>query len=224
MPVITLNWNELERLVGANRDVILKRLPMLGCDIERSDQETLAVEFFPNRPDLYSIEGVARALRGFLGIETGLKDYKSRKGNWKIFVEKSVLAVRPRIVGCVVRNLKMSDEVIRSLMEVQEDLHWTIGRNRRRMAIGVHDLSRVNFPLKYTAVNSEFSFVPLDFAKEMSVAEILKEHPKGKEYAFILEGKNAYPMIIDSKNEAISFPPIINAEKTRVTEKTTDLF
>ncbi|MEM2086516.1 MAG: phenylalanine--tRNA ligase subunit beta [Archaeoglobaceae archaeon] len=224
MPVITLNWNELERLVGTNRDVILKRLPMLGCDIERSDQETLAVEFFPNRPDLYSIEGVARALRGFLGIETGLKDYKSRKGNWKIFVEKSVLAVRPRIVGCVVRNLKMSDEVIRSLMEVQEDLHWTIGRNRRRMAIGVHDLSRVNFPLKYTAVNSEFSFVPLDFAKEMSVAEILREHPKGKEYAFILEGKNAYPMIIDSKNEAISFPPIINAEKTRVTEKTTDLF
>ncbi|MCS7130442.1 MAG: phenylalanine--tRNA ligase subunit beta [Archaeoglobaceae archaeon] len=224
MPVITLNWNELERLVGTRREEILKRMPMIGCDIERSDQEKISVEFFPNRPDLYSIEGVARALRGFLGIETGLKEYRSRKRDWKIFVDRSVLAVRPRIVGCVVKNLKMSDEVIISLMEVQEDLHWTIGRNRRRMAIGVHDLSKVNFPLRYTAVDSNFSFIPLDFSKEMSVAEILREHPKGKEYAFILEGKKFHPMIIDSKNEAVSFPPIINAEKTRVTEKTKDLF
>ncbi|MCS7144717.1 MAG: phenylalanine--tRNA ligase subunit beta [Archaeoglobaceae archaeon] len=224
MPVITLNWNELERLVGAKREEIIKRIPMIGCDIERTDEETIAVEFFPNRPDLYSIEGVARALRGFLGIETGLKNYESKKGNWKILVDESVLEVRPRIVGCVVRNLRMSDEVIRSLMEVQEDLHWTIGRNRRRMAIGVHDLSKVNFPLKYTAVDSDFSFIPLEFSKKMSIAEILKEHPKGKEYAFILEGKKAYPMILDEKDEVVSFPPIINAEKTRVTEKTTDLF
>jgi len=224
MPVITLNWKELERLVGAPREQILERLPMLGCDIERSDEETLAVEFFPNRPDLYSIEGVARALRGFLGIEKGLKDYRARKGEWKVFVEEKVLAVRPRIVGCVVRDLRISDEVIRSLMEVQEDLHWTIGRNRRRMAIGVHDLSKIHFPLKYTAVGRDFSFIPLDFASEMSVEEILKEHPKGKEYGFILEGKSAYPMIVDAKGEAISFPPIINAEKTRVTEKTRDLF
>jgi phenylalanyl-tRNA synthetase beta chain len=224
MPVINLIWKELEALVGAPKEEIIKRLPMLGCDIERSDEESLAVEFFPNRPDLYSIEGVARALRGFLGIESGLKEYRTRKGDWKIFVDKSVLQVRPRIVGCVVRNLRMSDEVIRSLMEVQEDLHWTIGRNRRRMAIGVHDLSRVNFPLRYTAVGRDFSFVPLDFSRKMSISEIFSEHPKGRQYAFILEGKNAYPMIIDAKNEAISFPPVINAEKTRVTERTTDLF
>lgn len=224
MPVITLKWKELEELTGAGRDVILKRLPMLGCDIERVDTETISVEFFPNRPDLYSIEGVARALRGFLGIETGLKEYVAKEGNWKIVVERSVVEVRPRIVGCVIKNLRMSDEVIRSLMEVQEDLHWTIGRNRRRMAIGVHDLAKVNFPLRYTAVALDFSFVPLDFERPMTVAEILKEHPKGKEFGFILEGKNAYPMIIDAKDEVISFPPIINAEKTRVTEKTRDLF
>jgi phenylalanyl-tRNA synthetase beta chain len=224
MPVITMNWEELEKLVGANRALILERLPMLGCDIERYDNETISVEFFPNRPDLYSIEGVARALRGFLGIETGIRRYEVREGGWKIFVDRSVLQVRPRITGCVVRNLEMKDEVIRSLMEVQEDLHWTIGRNRRRMAIGVHDLSKVYFPLKYTAVGSDFSFIPLDSDKEMSVSQILSEHPKGREFGFILEGKEVYPMIIDSKGEAISFPPIINAEKTRVTEKTKDLF
>lgn len=224
MPVVTLYWDELEKLVGASREQILERLPMLGCDIERVEADHIDVEFFPNRPDLYSVEGVARALRGFLGIEKGLKEYSAAKGDWKIIVEKSVLDVRPRIAGCVVREIKMSDEVIRSLMEVQEDLHWTIGRNRRKMAIGVHDLSKINFPLRYTAVDSSFSFIPLDFDRVMAVEEILSEHPKGREYVYILEGKGMYPMIIDSGNEAISFPPIINAEKTRVTENTKDLF
>jgi phenylalanyl-tRNA synthetase beta chain len=224
MPVVTLYWDELEKLVGADRQEILNRLPMLGCDIERVEDDHLDVEFFPNRPDLYSVEGVARALRGFLGIEKGLKTYKAEKAGWKIFVDKSVLDVRPRIVGCVVRGLEITDEVIRSLMEVQEDLHWTIGRNRRKMAIGVHDLSKVNFPLRYTAVDSSFTFIPLDFDRTMSVGEILREHPKGRAYSFILAEKSVYPMIIDSKDEAISFPPIINAEKTRVTEETKDLF
>lgn len=224
MPVINLNWKELERLVGAKREAILKRLPMLGCDVERVDEETISVEFFPNRPDLYSIEGVARALRGFLGIEKGLVNYAAREGEWRIFVEKSVLEVRPRIVGCVVKNLRMSDEIIKSLMELQEDLHWTIGRNRRRMAIGVHDLEKISFPLRYTAVDADFSFIPLDSDRAMKIAEILEEHPKGREFGSILKGSKVYPIILDAKNEVVSFPPIINAERTRVTEKTRNLF
>ncbi|MEM4496763.1 MAG: phenylalanine--tRNA ligase subunit beta [Archaeoglobaceae archaeon] len=224
MPVITLYLNELEKLVGERKEKIIEKLPMLGCDIERIEEDHIDVEFFPNRPDLYSVEGVARALRGFLGIEKGYKNYEVKRSNWKIFVDKSVSYVRPRILGCVAKNVRMSDELIRSLMEVQEDLHWTIGRNRRRMAIGIHDLSKVNFPLTYKAVDESFSFIPLDFDKVMSVAEILKEHPKGKLYSFILEGKDRFPMIIDAKGEAISFPPIINAEKTRVTENSRDLF
>jgi phenylalanyl-tRNA synthetase beta chain len=224
MPVITLYWDELERMVEADREKILEKLPLLGCDIERVEEEHIDVEFFPNRPDLYSVEGVARALRGFLDLEPGLRKYSVVKGDWKIVVDRSVLDVRPRIVGCVVRKLEMDDEVIRSLMQIQEDLHWTIGRNRRKMAIGVHDLSKVHFPLSYRAVKSDFSFVPLDFDEEMTVAEILEKHPKGVGYRFILENKDLYPMIVDSKEEVISFPPIINAEKTRVTEKATDLF
>ncbi len=224
MPVITLYWDELERMVGVERERILERLPMLGCDIERVEEDYIDIEFFPNRPDLYSVEGVARALRGFLDVEPGLKEYSVKDADWKIEVAESVLEVRPRIVGCVVRDIRVDDEIIRSLMQIQEDLHWTIGRNRRKMAIGVHDLSKVYFPLRYEGVTSDFSFVPLDYNEVMSVEEILSKHPKGVEYAFILEGKDRFPMIIDSRNEAISFPPIINAEKTRVTEKTTDLF
>jgi len=224
LPVITLYWDELERLVGKSREEILERLPMLGCDIERVEEDHIDVEFFPNRPDLYSVEGVARALRGFLDVELGYKHYEVKHGDWKIYVDESVLQVRPRIVGCVVKGVKMTDEVIRSLIELQEDLHWTIGRNRRKMAIGVHDLSKIRFPLTYKAVDSNFAFIPLDFDRVMTIEEILKEHPKGRQFSFILAGKDKYPIIIDANSEAISFPPIINAEKTRVTESTTDLF
>lgn len=224
MPVIHLYWEELERLVEKDRDEILERLPMLGCDIERMDEETIDIEFFPNRPDLYSIEGVARALRGFMDVEKGYREYEVKSSDWEVTVELPVFEVRPRIVCCIVRDIELNDEVIRSLMDVQEDLHWTIGRNRRKMAIGVHDLSKVYFPLRYTAVDRGYSFRPLDSDRVMSVGEILTGHSKGKEYSFVLKGKNSFPMIIDSKDETISFPPIINAEKTRVTEETTDIF
>jgi phenylalanyl-tRNA synthetase beta chain len=224
MPVITLYWEELERMVGVSRERILERLPMLGCDIEKVEEEFIDVEFFPNRPDLYSVEGVARALKGFLDVEPGLKEYSVSDADWRLEVRESVLDVRPRIVACVVRDIEISDELIRSLMQIQEDLHWTIGRKRRKMAIGVHDLSKVYFPLRYEGVTSDFSFNPLDWEEELTVREILAKHPKGVEYGFILEGKERFPMIIDSRDEAVSFPPIINAEKTRVTEETTDLF
>ena len=82
----------------------------------------------------------------------------------------------------------------------------------------------MNFPLKYTAVRDDFTFKPLDSNREMSIREILEKHPKGREFGFILENSELYPMIIDSKGEAISFPPIINAEKTRVKEETNSLF
>ena len=97
MPVVTLYWDELERLVGVDRRTILENLPMIGCDIERVYDDHVDVEFFPNRPDLYSVEGVARALRGFLDIERGYKHYEVKKGDWKIYVDESVLAVRPYI-------------------------------------------------------------------------------------------------------------------------------
>jgi len=90
--------------------------------------------------------------------------------------------------------------------------------------VGVHDLAKVKPPFRYLAVDPSFSFVPLDYEEEMSMAEILEKHPKGIDYRYILEGKAKYPLILDSEGNVLSFPPIINAELTRVTESTRDLF
>jgi phenylalanyl-tRNA synthetase beta chain len=51
----------------------------------------------------------------------------------------------------------------------------------------------------------------LEFKKEMTQKEILEDHPTGREYAWILEGFKKYPILIDSSNEVLSFPPIINS-------------
>jgi len=224
MPVITLRYDDLEKMVGTDKDTILKHIPMIGADIERIENEYADVEFFPDRPDLFSVEGVARAMRGFLGIETGLRKYDVRKSDVSITIEKSIKPVRPHLACAVVRGVRFDSASIESLMALQEDLHWGLGRNRKKISIGVHDMSKVEPPFVYKAVDPNTEFVPLDFGKKMSMRTILKEHPKGIQFAHILEGAKRYPLIVDAKNNVLSFPPIINGALTAVTEETTDMF
>jgi phenylalanyl-tRNA synthetase beta chain len=225
MPVVRLYYEDMERLIGASRETIMSRLAMMGADIgKRAVEDHVDVEFFPDRPDLYSAEGVARAMQGFLGIKTGLVEYAVEKGPVTLQVEESVKSVRP-LIGCaIVRGLEFMSEAIESLMGLQEDLHWGLGRNRRKVAIGVHDISRVTPPFRYFGADPSRKFVPLDFTEEMTMQEMLHKHPKGKDYGHILDGCERYPLIVDSQDQVLSFPPIINGDLTSVTEKTRDLF
>jgi phenylalanyl-tRNA synthetase beta chain len=219
LPVVTLNREELEEMVGTDADTIVELLPRLGADVGCVNDE-IEVEFFPNRPDLFSVEGAARAVRGMLGIETGLPEYVTSNSGIEIEVDSSVNAVRPYVVCAVVRGVTLDERTIKSLIDLQEDLHWGVGRNRRKASIGIHDLSRVSPPFRYTV--GDVAFVPLDFSEPITPAEILRVHPKGKEYAHIVGDR--HPLILDVNENVLSFPPIINGELTRVSEKTTDLF
>jgi phenylalanyl-tRNA synthetase beta chain len=225
VPVVRLYYEDLEEMVGANREKIMARMAMMGADIGKSNEEDYVdVEFFPDRPDLYSSEGVARALQGFLEIEVGLPEYQVHPGDVTMKVDPSIESVRP-IIGCaVVKDLEFSDPAIESLMDLQEDLHWGLGRNRQKVAIGVHDISQVVPPFTYFAADPSFEFVPLDFEESLSMRDILKRHPKGVSYASILEGFDRYPLITDANGDVLSFPPIINGELTRVRDDTRDLF
>jgi phenylalanyl-tRNA synthetase beta chain len=224
MPVIRLYYEDLENLTGVSIGEIKERLPLLCADVERIELDYMDVEFFPNRPDLFSVEGAARALKQFLDITPGLASYSVEKSGIEMVVDASVLDVRPYVVGGVVRNLQFDSIGIESLMLLQEQLHRGLGRNRKNVSVGVHDLSKVKPPFKYLAVDPSFSFVPLDYEEEMTMDEILEKHPKGIGYRYILEGKDKYPLIVDSEGNVLSFPPIINGELTRVTESTNEIF
>ncbi|AKB75237.1 Phenylalanyl-tRNA synthetase beta chain [Methanosarcina lacustris Z-7289] len=224
MPVITLHYEDLEKLTGIDKETIIKRVPMIGADIERIEDESVDIEFFPDRPDLYSVEGAARAMRGFLDLETGLSEYAIKPYEVSISVSEDILKIRPFLGCAVVRGVKFTSSSIKSLMDLQEDLHWGLGRNRKKVSIGVHDLKNVKSPFRYMAVDPEFEFVPLDYTEKMSMTEILDKHPKGTRFAHLVRGFDKYPIILDASDNVLSFPPIINGTLTSVTESTTDLF
>lgn len=224
MPVITLYYDDIEELSGLDKETVIKRIPMMGCDIERIEEDHVDIEFFPNRPDLYSPEGVARAIRGFLEIETGLKEFKVTPSGIKITKDAGLENIRPYLACAVVRGMSFNSRSIESLMALQESLHWAVGRNRKKVSIGVHDLERIKPPFRYIAQYPDFRFIPLDFTEPMTMREILTLHPKGIKFAYILEKFDKYPLILDAQDNVLSFPPIINGELTRVTEETTDLF
>ncbi|WNY24482.1 phenylalanine--tRNA ligase subunit beta [Methanolapillus millepedarum] len=224
MPVITVDKKDLETLSGMDAKTIIDNVSMIGAEVERLEDEFVDIEFFPNRPDLYSVEGVSRAMKAFLGKKTGLSTYEVSAPQITISVSNEVLKVRP-VLGCaVIRGLSFTSSAIKSLMDLQEDLHWALGRNRKKVSIGVHDMSGIVPPFTYSVESPNFSFVPLDHTEKMSMADVLRSHAKGVKFAHLVCDMEKYPIIKDSNGNVLSFPPIINGTLTSVTEKTKDLF
>ena len=227
MPVVTFDYNDFINVFGhkISKKELIERLPMIGADLDKVEGDEISMEFFPDRPDLASVEGIARASRAFFDFETGLEKYDIKKSDISINVEHSVKKVRPYVVTALVKNINMTDELIKSLMELQEKLHLGLGRNRKKVAIGVHNFEPVEPPFTYKAVDPDsVQFIPLNKVDSMTMTEILKNHEKGIDYAFVLEGFDKHPLIVDKNNNVLSYPPIINGTLTEVTPFTTDLF
>jgi phenylalanyl-tRNA synthetase beta chain len=223
MAVITLPYKYLERLTRTDRKTILEKVPLIGSDVERTEEDHADVEFFPDRPDLFSPEGVARAMRGYLGIETGLPSYPVKPSGISFTIDPKLADIRPVLGAAVIRGVTFDDESIQSIMSLQESLHWAVGRGRSKVAIGIHDLDTVRPPFRYIAAPRSRSFVPLDYVEWMTMEEILEKHPKGRDYAKIVKDFPLFPLIIDSHDHVLSFPPIINGERTRVTVDTKNI-
>ncbi|TET00779.1 MAG: phenylalanine--tRNA ligase subunit beta [Hadesarchaea archaeon] len=227
MPSITVSYRDLCKLLGRRIGLkkLLGHLVMIGIDITEAAGDELKLEVAHNRPDLLSPEGVARVLKGFLGIEIGLPSYEPSASGVMVQVDRSVKPIRPFIAAGVVTKVKLIDEIVASLMQVQEKLHVSLCRNRRRGSIGVYDLDTIEPPVRYTTTLPDgIRFVPLEFNRELTPAQILREHPKGIEYGSITRGWSRYPLLVDSRGVVLSIPPIINSESTRVTSKTRQLF
>ena len=226
MPVINVNLSDLQEVLGRKVTIeeLQERLPMMGTSWEGPHEEGFALEVFPNRPDLMSTEGLARAYASFTGEKPGLRHYKVDDSTYVAIVEEKTQKVRPYFVCAVVKGIDFSDSLIRSIIQLQEKLHITHGRKRRKVAIGLHNLRPVQFPVTYTTKPPEFKFRPLGERFDKDLRWMLTEMPKGVEYAWILEDAEEYPMILDAKGMVLSMPPIINGEYTRIDESTRDIF
>ncbi len=220
MPVIRVYKWDLERLLGKtlSKEEILDLLPRIKCEVEEIGEDGLIeYEATHDRPDLYSVEGLARALRFLLGVEH--REY--------VFVDEGVktynLGVprRPYVAFAIVRDLELDEEAVKQIMQLQEKLATTYGRSRRKASIGVYDLDTFKLPVYYELVDPEKTkFIPLNDNRIMNLREILAETEKGREYGHLLEGWDKLPILRDSEGKILSMPPIINSEDTKVTEET----
>ncbi|MDY6769497.1 MAG: phenylalanine--tRNA ligase subunit beta [Candidatus Nanohaloarchaea archaeon] len=227
MAVIEISHPHLEELVGTELSVeeLEDEGSMMGVLFEDGEEDKLEVEVEPNRPDLLSVEGIARALRGFLEVETGAVDYPVEDGEFTVEVDGSVTNVRRHIACAVVSDLDLGEGALNSIIQLQEKLTETYGRKREKIAIGLHDAAPLESPVTYEAVDPDgVAFIPLGRDEEMTPAEILAEHEKGQQYGWILEDADRYPVLRDADGTVLSMPPVINGVATEVTEDTGELF
>jgi phenylalanyl-tRNA synthetase beta chain len=192
-------------------------------------QQAMRLDLLADRPDLFDVGGLARALRGTLGIESGLPKYAVKDSGLKITVDKSLAdksSNRP-FIACAVMTLPPVDETsLIAIMKLQENLHWGVGRDRKLSSIGVYDLATITGDIAYRTMDPDKEpFVPLGMpGKKMSGRQILESHPKGMTYAELLLPLKRYPVLVDSKGQVLSMPPIINSDETKVKKGTTRVF
>ncbi|MCI0558868.1 MAG: phenylalanine--tRNA ligase subunit beta [Nitrososphaera sp.] len=226
MPVVDITLARMKKLIPeVHADKIIEMIPYAALDIEGIEANVVRVEYNPNRPDFSSDYGIARTLRGLLDIEVGMPRFKiSARSDASVLVDRGIKKLRPYILALVARGGSLKDDTIRQLIAMQEDLHNGIGRRRVKASIGLHDMDNIRFPVTYTLVGGDYSFVPLGETSSMSISQILSESETGRKYGHIFEKSYRYPLIVDKAGSVLSLPPLINGNVTKVGEDTRNLF
>lgn len=229
LPVLNLSVDRVSELLRreVTLDELLNLVMSTGLDIEHVDRDAGIVKckYEPNRPDFSSPVGIVRSIAGMMGESKGLPSYRTKRSGFRVKVENSVKGVRPWIVCSIVKGLDLSSRDVEEIINMQEDLHWILGRDRRKVSIGLHNLDVIKPPVTYRAVGPKsIRFIPLKSTYPMYPEEILEKHETGRKYAHLLHDKQSYPLLVDSSGNVLSFPPIINSSLTEVVEGVRNLF
>ncbi len=228
MASVTFSRKQFEKEIGKIDEKMQTKISMFGTPLEKFDNEGIEIEVFPNRPDLLSYHGFKRAFLAFLGKQRGMREYKVNKPekDYAVIIDNSVNSVRPYTACAIVKELNLDNEKIKEIVDIQEKLHLTIGRKRKKLAIGVYPLEKVKLPITFKALEPDkIKFIPLESDREMSGLQILQRHAAGREYSHLLAGKAKFPVFVDSGNNILSMPPIINSQLMgKVTKETRDVF
>lgn len=229
MPKIEVNEKLFFNLLGKKYDwdTFEKKLTFAKAELdekpneeEPEDERTIKIELNDtNRPDLWSAGGVARCLREHEGAKhSDYSKFLSSKGNLKdtgnrlAVVDANLKNIRPYMVAFVISGKPIDNAMLIDIMQTQEKLAWNFGRKRKSMSMGVYRAAQLKWPVHFVADNpDEVSFVPLQETERQTLREIVANHPKGKEYGWILKDFDKYPVLHDDSGEVMSMSPIINS-------------
>ncbi|MDE1850178.1 MAG: phenylalanine--tRNA ligase subunit beta [Candidatus Micrarchaeota archaeon] len=221
---VTFNKNYLFKLLGFRLDdkKLAMHIEKMGFEVEASTKEEVGIALPANRPDVVDIVGFARALKNFMHKSKKLKYLiKGNDPALEIEVGGGIEGIRPFIAGMVVKGMKFDEQSLKHLLAFTEKFASNYGRNRRRLAIGLHNLDQISGMLTYDAVKDE-EFLALNVSRKMKFSEILKKNEKGIAYAGTIGDSKLYPVLKDASG-AISLVPILNSERTKVTASTKNL-
>lgn len=227
MTTITLKKKQVEKEIGALNDKLQEKIILAGIEIDSISDEEIVLDISPNRPDLLSMQGFLRFMKNYLG-KAKIKEFKVSKPekDYKVIIDKSVKDVRPYTACAIVKNMKFDESKIKEIIDIQEKLHLTIGRKRKKLAIGIYPLEKISLPITFEARKpADIKFIPLEMSEEMNGLQILQKHSAGREYGYLLDGKPKFPVFVDSKGKILSMPPIINSNETgKISEQTKEIF
>ncbi|MEM0132182.1 phenylalanine--tRNA ligase subunit beta [Acidiplasma sp.] len=222
MVVIRESENELLSILGETyKNKLFDYANIIGYSIEEDGNE-IRIEFNPDRPDLFSFFALKENMKIYYDNNFRIKGILGQS-DIKLIPDNNVLKVRPYVLAFVASGGKIGKNVSH-IIEYQERLHETIGKSRKKVAIGIHDLNKIKPNFKYTIIDSnKIKFTTYD-GFTGTADEIIKNHEKGTEFSGLLPDKSKVPLILDSENDVMSMPPIINGIKSKITEDTERFF
>jgi phenylalanyl-tRNA synthetase beta chain len=154
MPTIDVEYAELEHLLGIELQGDMAKLDEILASIKgevklyNEREGIISIEMKDtNRPDLWSVEGLSRALSGYLNQQKGLTQYVAGKPAVEVNVNAKLWNIRPFICCSTVKGIHLTDAIIRGLMHQQDKLDKTYGRSRHKTSIGIYNLDLITPPL-----------------------------------------------------------------------------
>ncbi|KAH7849285.1 hypothetical protein Vadar_015592 [Vaccinium darrowii] len=210
---------------------IIRKEKHLEEDTTEDEEVIYKIEVAANRYDLLCLEGLAQALRIFIGIDPiptyTLRNIR-RESMLKMHVKPETSLIRPYVVCAVLRGITFDEATYNSFIDLQDRLHQNICRRRTLVAIGTHDLDTIDGPFTYEALPpSEINFVPLKQKVSFKADELMefyKSDLKLKKFLHIIENSPVYPVLYDRNRTVLSLPPIINGAHSAITLKTKNVF
>jgi Phenylalanyl-tRNA synthetase beta subunit len=157
---IVLKESRLLNLLGLEEKDLNDVLFNLKSEVEKRGEDELEIEINSDRLDMLSPEGIKRAVDGILGRKLGEAKYEVVPTNYQLIIDD--VESRPYALAAVVYDVKLDDDRIKELIQFQEKLHCTIGRKRKKVAIGIHDLDKIDGKgIRYSKVPLDYKFVPI---------------------------------------------------------------
>jgi phenylalanyl-tRNA synthetase beta chain len=210
MPTVTFPLDYLQRLTATPPEMLAIQAFEYGLNATLKGQ-TLEVEVTAERPDLLAAEGFTRAINIYNGFTRTVPHPLPPSGR-QVTVLPAVLPLRPHIAALVVRGADLKAGGLEVLVQFQEKVTQTFGRQRKKIAIGVYDLDQVEGNLTYGAeLLDELSFVPLHHNQPMTARQILNTSPAGRSYRSAIPEGDRAPVLRDANGAVLSLPPIVNA-------------